>query len=60
MEAEIRQGVCSSSPAKLTGLDLDHDSGISLQVSAKIRTWSPNHVKRRGPHPEGCPGLSDE
>ena len=37
MEAEIRQGVCSSSPAKLTGLDLDHDSGIFFQLSTKIR-----------------------
>ena len=56
MEVKMHQGVCG----KLSGLDLDHDGGISLQLSIKIRTWSPNRVKRWGPHPERCPGLSDK
>ena len=42
------------------GSDLDHDSGIPLQISTEVRTMFPNHVKRWGPHPERCPGLSDK
>ena len=41
-----------------TRSDLDHDSGIPLQISTEIRTMYPNHVKRWGPHPERCPRLS--
>ena len=41
-----------------TRSDLDHDSGIPLQISTEIRTMYPNHVKRWGPHPERCRRLS--
>ena len=41
-----------------TRSDLDHDSGIPLQISTEIRTMYPNHVKRWGPHPERRPRLS--
>ena len=41
-----------------TRSDLDHDSGIPLQISTEIRTMYPNHVKRWGPHPERCPRFS--
>ena len=34
--------------------------GAHLHFTTRMRPLSPNPVKRWGPHPERCPGLSDK